>query len=816
MILVVRTSGTQTEEPLLRVDASARPFRPVPALLGRARRLRELMPTGGGLRDEDWAGRHRLLTSTMIGSTVLLTGVGIARDRLDVAWLVSVVLVFTCTMSALFLPPRRLPSSAVAIGFTVVCADLVMMYDGLTEAHFSFFIAVGALALYRDWLPFGAFLACTVGEHAVMGALMSHRTFDHEGVYHGPWFWATVHGIAVLLCAVTQVIAWRLTEGEESRAGEDLTQAEAQFGAAFEEAPVAMLMVDAEGRLLRWNPAYAQWLGLPGKLPIGITLADLPIRPIVPGQQLITDRLREGTEDVIRDERTYLHDNGSVIHLDIHASALRDDHGQLKLAVMHLMDVTEKRATEEILQRKVREDSLTRLLSRGAFEDDLADLIGRHDSQVSVIYIDVDRFKAINDSHGHGAGDEVLRTFGQRIAGLAPDDALVARLGGDEFAIALPGTIARGERLGQAIVRSCDEAFVLSGGNLAVTVSVGVCAAGPGEDAEATLQSADMAMYAAKQGGRARIRMFDDTMRLDTQRRVAAEAMLRSALDGDRTQSLPVWFQPIVSLSTRQIIGAESLVRLRSTEGRLVSPNEFIPIAEETGLVIPLGQHVLRTALAQLRAWGDRLPYVSVNVSPRQLSEIGFVPMLVNELEASGLPDRSRLVLEITETSVLQSSVDLRHRLDAIKALGVRLALDDFGTGYSSLTWLQSVPADIVKLDRSFVAGLARDPDKAAIISAVLWLAKALGMSVIAEGVEEMEDAEMLAQAECPAVQGYLFSRPVPADEFELLLPSSAGGPGAPWPSGAGTSSSVPSARTAEVLASDELSRRLPTIVNVP
>ena len=812
---------------MIRVDASVRPWR---ALAGRVRQLRELMPTGGGLRDEDWNGRHRLLTWTMIGSAILLTGVGIFRNQLDVEWLISVTLIFLCTMGALFLPPRRLPSSAVAIGLTVVCADLVMMYDGLTEAHFSFFIAVGALALYRDWLPFGAFLACTVAHHAVMGALMSHRTYDHEGAYHNPWLWAGVHGVAVLLCAVTQVIGWRLSEVEENRAGADLTQAEAQFSAAFEEAPVAMLMMDADGRLLRWNPAFTQWIGLPEELPAGFTVADLPLRPLVPGLPLVTERLRETSSDVLREERAYRHDNGSLIHMDVHASALRDEAGNVKVIVMHLMDITEKRASEAILQRKVREDSLTRLLSRGAFESDLAELIEGHAGWVSVIYVDVDRFKAINDSHGHAVGDEVLRTFGQRIASLAPDDALVARLGGDEFAIALPGSVSRGEVLGRAIVSACDEAFVIAGGNLTVTASVGVAAAVPGEDAEATLQSADMAMYAAKQGGRHRFRMFDDTMRLETQKRVVAEALLRSALDGDRSESLPVWFQPIVSLRTRRIIGAESLVRLRSAEGQMVPPGDFIPIAEETGLVIPLGQHVLRTALAQLQVWGDRLPYVSVNVSPRQLSEISFVPMLVEELEASGLKDRSRLVLEITETSVLQSSVDLRHRLDAIKALGVRLALDDFGTGYSSLTWLQSVPADIVKLDRSFVAGLATDPDKAAIISAVLWLAKALGMSVIAEGVEEIEDAEMLAKAECPAVQGYLFSRPVPTEEFGLLLPSpddlcalppwpaavSASEAGAPGASGASVSGEVPTARTAEVLASDELSRRLPAIVNAP
>ena len=784
---------------MLRTTTSVRPF---PALNGVVHRLRAVMPTGGGLRDEDWQSRHRVLTWTMILSTVALTLVGVIRDRLDLQWLFCVVLIMFCTFGALLLPPRRWPSSAVALGLTAVCADLVMMFDGLTEAHFAFFISVGALALYRDWVPFLTFLVATVAHHALAGAFMASMTYDHQSAFHHPWFWAGVHGIAVLLCASTQVVAWRLSEAEEKHAREDLTQAEAQFTAAFEEAPIAMSMMAADGRLLRVNPAFTAWLGLPDVLPPGYTGADLPFRPEPPDQPPMLERLRTGTEVVLREERSYRHENGLLFHVDMHCSALRDDQGRLQVVVTHFLDVTEKRAHEAELQRKVREDSLTRLLSRGAFEDDLAALLRDQTGQVGVIYIDVDRFKAVNDSHGHAVGDEVLRTLGCRLAGLAPSDALVARLGGDEFAIALPGPISRAEALGAGIVRSCEDPFAIVGGHLAVTVSVGFCAAVPGESAEATLQSADLAMYEAKQSGRDRIKMFDDGMRLATRRRVEAEQALREALDGDRSSTLPVWFQPIVSLGTRQITGAEALIRLRRPGGKLVSPGDFIPIAEETGLVVPLGQHVLRTALSQLREWGERLPYVSVNVSPRQLSEVDFVPMLTEELERSKLQDRSRLVLEITETSLLQSSVDLRHRLEAIKALGVRLALDDFGTGYSSLTWLQSVPADIVKLDRSFVAGLASDPDKAAIISAVLWLAKALGMSVIAEGVEEEADAAMLARAECPAAQGFLFSRPVDAQMFEELLPVAP----------IGLPDALPVPRSS---SPDELIRSLPTISRV-
>jgi diguanylate cyclase (GGDEF)-like protein len=458
------------------------------------------------------------------------------------------------------------------------------------------------------------------------------------------------------------------------------------------------------------------------------------------------------------------------MYVEVHGSPIRDRNGEIRLVVAHCLDVTEKRRHEAELRRKVREDSLTGLLSRAAFESDLLAMLHGNDRSVCVIYIDVDRFKTVNDSYGHGVGDEVLRTLASRLQDIAPTGSLLARLGGDEFALAVPGTSNEGERVGQAIVASCESPFKVAGGFLQVTVSVGLSMAGSPDQAEQAVISADTAMYAAKQTGRDQLMMFNDQMRLDTGRRVAAELLLREALEGDRSQTMPLWFQPIVALDTRRVVGAEALVRLLTMDGDMVAPSVFVPVAEETGLVVQVGEHVLETALAHLHRWGDRLSYVSVNVSPRQLSEAGFLSMLTRLLEESGVEDRSRLVLEITETSLLNTSVDLTEMLHQIKALGVRLALDDFGTGYSSLTWLKSVPADIVKLDRSFVAGLSRDADKASIISAVLWLASSLGMSVVAEGVEDVEDWIALERARCPAAQGFLFSRPVTPEDLERLM----------------------------------------------
>jgi diguanylate cyclase (GGDEF)-like protein len=619
------------------------------------------LPAGGGLLDEDWDRRHRLLTLLLAATLPLLTVFGVLRDGLGATWLIAALLILPCVVAAVRLPGRRWPSTFVAFGFVVACADFVAMCDGLTEAHFTFFIAIAALALYRDWVPFGAFLVATVVEHAAAGAVFGGGAFDHHDAIGHPLKWALLHGLAVFAAAAFQVIAWRLTESEEERAQDHLNESQAQLGIAFDR-----------------------------------------------------------------------------------------------------------------LQHQVGHDALTGLLSRAAFERDLVARLTASAEPASVIYLDVDRFKSINDGAGHGSGDQTLRALAARLLGTVPPEALVARLGGDEFVVALPGPLATGLEIGHAILASFADPLPLAAGALQLSLSMGIAIAGGPDQAEAAVLAADTAMYVAKRAGGNRLEVFNDQMRVAVQDRLIAEARLRRALDGDRDATLPVWFQPIVSPAGR-ILGAEALVRMRTPDGVLRSPGEFIPAAEETGLVVPLGEHVLASALRHLLRWRLELGYVSVNVSPRQLSEPRFVPMLARLLADSGLDDPSRLVLEITETAMLSTSVDLEVRLSAIKDLGVRIALDDFGTGYSSLTWLQTVPADVVKLDRSFVAGLARDPRKASIIMAVLWLARSLNMSVVAEGVEDPDDWNALWEADCPAIQGYLFSKPLPADDFHQLLLRPAG-----------------------------------------
>jgi diguanylate cyclase (GGDEF)-like protein len=733
-------------------------------------RLRDRLPTGGRLSDEDWAGRHRLLTVLLALCMVFLTVFGVLKGDYAKELLITDGMVLTSLVVATLPRNRRVRSLAVALGYVAASGGLVALCHGLTEAHFAFFILIPALALYRDWAPFGGFLAGTTLHHAGFGVAEADHTFGHDAARQHPLVWALLHGAAVLAAASFQLVAWRFNEIEEQRAEEHLSESQAQLSVAFDETPVPMAMFSPDGRLLRTNGAYRDWLRLPAELPDGFSVFDLPLRPIVPDEPQIGQLLTRTREPITVTRQYQRTDTGALMWVQTHATGLYDRDGYLRLTFVHCLDVTAVRDHEAELRYQVRHDSLTGLLSRKAFEHDLTEMLATGAEPVSVIYLDVDRFKSINDGAGHTTGDDVLRTLAVRLSQVIPSGALLARLGGDEFIVALTGPAGTGLRVGNSILAALAEPLTVGGYEVPVSCSVGITTASGAISTDEVVLAADTAMYAAKRAGGNRVQVFTDELRVPVQQKIAAEARVRRALAGDPRVTLPLWFQPVVSTVTGRIVGAEALVRMRTPEGEILSPFHFIGAAEETGLIVPLGEHVLRSAIDHLLHWSNRLGYVSVNVSPRQLAEPDFVPMVASVL--AGVPglDPSRIVLEITETALLSSAVDVGERLTSLKQLGVRIALDDFGTGYSSLTWLKSLPADIVKLDRSFVAGLAEDPRKASIIQAVLWLASSLGMSTIAEGVEELADWEALRAAGCPAVQGYFFSKPLQAPEFDVML----------------------------------------------
>ncbi|GAA1588931.1 putative bifunctional diguanylate cyclase/phosphodiesterase [Actinoplanes couchii] len=732
------------------------------------------LPTGGGLIDEDWSVRHRLLYRLLAASIGALSIYGALSGQFATAnvatWLLPLVLL--CIVAAATLPGRRLPSVLVSLGFTLACAAFVAMAHNQTEAHFSFFIAVGALALYRDWAPFGVFLMATTIQHAIFGTSHFGPMYGHGSSGIHPLVWAFVHGGAVLFAATFQIVQWRLAEAEEERAQANLDESRAQLTVAFEKTPVPMAMLSPDGRVLRTNTAYRTWLRLPDELPLDFRIRDLPIEAVDAAEPCMLDQLvaQNSTSTQMRQYRRT--DTDEIMWVEVHGTKLHDCKGRLRLIFVHCLDVTESRRHQEELQEQLRRDGLTGLLSRAAFEHDLVGLTAGEEP-ISILYLDIDRFKSINDGSGHAVGDELLRAFATRLASTVPADTLVTRLGGDEFVVALAGPVTTGVQVGQALLASCAQPLELDGRTLQVSVSAGLAVVQDLSRADQTVLDADTAMYVAKRAGGNRLQIFSDDMRVAVRERLTAETRLRDALSGELNETLPVWFQPIVAADTGRIIGAEALVRLRTPQDDLLSPFHFIPAAEETGMIVALGEHVLREAVRRLDLWNDHFEYISVNVSPRQLAEPDFVPMLANVLSSHPSLDASRLVIEITETALLSTSIDVRERLLTIKSLGVRIALDDFGTGYSSLTWLQSVPADVVKLDRSFVAGLSADPRKTSIIQAVLWLARSLGMTAIAEGVEDQADWDALRELGCPSCQGYLFGKPTPPAEFATALHAS-------------------------------------------
>jgi diguanylate cyclase (GGDEF)-like protein len=437
----------------------------------------------------------------------------------------------------------------------------------------------------------------------------------------------------------------------------------------------------------------------------------------------------------------------------------------------------ERKRAEVELAHQALHDPLTGLPNRTLFLDRLGLALARaqrRDAAVAVLFLDLDRFKVINDSLGHETGDRLLVEVAARLeAVLRPGDT-VARFGGDEFTILCDDVdgerdaIVIAERIGEAVASP----FVLEDTEAFLTASVGIAMA-TGLDArpESLIRDADAAMYRAKERGKSRYEMFDEVLRARAVERLEVENALHRAIERGE---LRVHYQPLVEVRSGAVTGVEALVRWQHPERGLLMPEQFIPLAEETGQVVDLGAWVLRQACAQHRVWARELGgepplRLSVNLSARQFQHGDLVAGVVSALEDTGM-EASNLCLEITESVVVQETDAALEALDALRALGVLIAIDDFGTGYSSLRLLKGVPADLLKIDRSFVAGLGTDPQDTSIVRTVIRLADALGMDAVAEGVETPVQLAALREAGCRYAQGFHFAEPAPADEIVEFL----------------------------------------------
>jgi diguanylate cyclase (GGDEF)-like protein len=437
-------------------------------------------------------------------------------------------------------------------------------------------------------------------------------------------------------------------------------------------------------------------------------------------------------------------------------------------------EIERLRAMVAQLLNTATHDALTGLPTRGLLLDRLEQELAREaaDGAIAVLFIDLDNFKLVNDSLGHGCGDEVLSEMARRIVGCIASQDTASRFGGDEMVVLHPrATEDSAIALGRRMLAALAEPIFVSGKEVVVSASVGLALCRPGmKSAEQLLREADTALYAAKGRGRARLEQFNDELRARAERRMQIESDLRAAL---RQSQFFLEYQPQVRLKDGHVVGVEGLIRWRHPARGVVPPGEFIPVAEDSGLIVNIGRYVLRESCRQLAEWTKLAPgralAMTVNVSPLQLVEPSFFPELCKIIADTGV-DPTSLCLEITESALMSATTEVVQLLGQIRRLGVYIAIDDFGIEHSSLSRLRDMPAEVLKIDRSFIDGLSSEPGDTAIVSSILSLAYAMGKHTIAEGVEKREQAAMLLRMGCEVAQGYFFSRPLAAERIPPIL----------------------------------------------
>ena len=549
-----------------------------------------------------------------------------------------------------------------------------------------------------------------------------------------------------------------------------------RFRVAFERAPTGMVLADlATQQVFSVNRALCTILGRDAA-----ELEAVDWRSIThPGdrerEELEYRRLAAGDLSSFSIEKRFTRPDGSQLWALFSAAVAPAEDGRA-LLIGQVLDLTERKEAEALLAHRALHDHLTGLPNRALFVDRAAraiELSGRRDSGVAVLFLDLDRFKVINDSLGHEAGDRLLRATADRLAeAIRPTDTL-ARFAGDEFAVLCEEVASVEDAVGVAsrLIGCLERPVALGASEVVISASVGVAMPrGPDPSPEDLVRDADTAMYLAKEQGRGRVEVFDERLRKRAVRRLETESGLRRAIEANE---LRLAFQPEVDLLTGHLAGIEALVRWEHPDRGLLPPSEFIEVAEETGLVNAVGAWVLREAAAQLARWRSAYPHMvevamAVNVSARQLTDPQLIADVVAAVTAAG--GGAPLCLEITETALLESASPAGDTLRRLKTKGVLLGIDDFGTSYSSLSNFTRLAPDFLKVDRSFVGGLGIDAHDTAIVAAVVNLAHTLGLFVIAEGVESSEQVDRLRRLGCDLIQGFVVSEPLAAEEFERAM----------------------------------------------
>jgi diguanylate cyclase (GGDEF)-like protein/PAS domain S-box-containing protein len=619
-------------------------------------------------------------------------------------------------------------------------------------------------------------------DEAMRLALKEHRAFDLEyRLIHADgsvrWVWdrgTGVYDAAGEVLAIEGLIH-DVTSRKEAEQG--LREAERRYRGLFDNALEGIFRTTMEGRYLGANPALANIYGFDSPEELIASLQNI-------GSQLYVDperrqefmRIITSRGSVSGFESQVYRKNGDVIWISENARVITDDGGTLQGYEGTVEDITDRKLYQSRIEQQANFDPLTGLANRSLLQDRLRQAIltaASFSTRLAVVFIDLDRFKFINDSLGHHVGDELLKTMAARIHACVHERDTVARLGGDEFVLLLnsSGSADEVRVVLERMLLTVSQPWMTEQGEYQITCSIGVALyPDDGLDAQTLLKHADSAMYRAKDSGGNNFQFFTREINAVMTERLELEGKLRRALERNQFQ---LHYQPRVDLATGRILGGEALIRWYIPGEQPILPERFISLAEETGLITPIGRWVLHTACAQNKAWQDLgLPpiVVSVNVSARQFRANNFVRSVAETLRETGLDPRY-LEIELTE-SVMHDAPQLVGMLGELKRIGVQVAIDDFGTGYSSLSSLKRFPVDRLKVDRSFVEHIVIDEDDAAIVRTIIALGRNLGLKVVAEGVETAEQLQFLREHACDEVQGYYFSRPIASHSFENLLRS--------------------------------------------
>jgi diguanylate cyclase (GGDEF)-like protein/PAS domain S-box-containing protein len=585
---------------------------------------------------------------------------------------------------------------------------------------------------------------------------------------------------------VARGLAISITDVTELRAGEDRYRSLSNFSnSVFENAPFSIIEADAGGIIRAMNAAAERLTGYKRADLVGIasitSLHDptelsrrsedllLPDEPELTGFDLLTSKAAQGESD--EREWTYVRNDGATLPVHVAVNAVKDGNGNVSGFIAIASDITERKQLMTYLNHMASHDQLTGLPGRTLLRERIAEAIEKamlHGRKVAVFVIDLDHFKRMNDSLGHRAGDEIIVGMAERVRQSLRRSDTLGRLGGDEFVVVMPhiATLADVERCAKRLVDRVSSTAVVGDMEVNMTASVGVCVYPDfAEDVDSLLERADAATYAAKGNGRNQFQLFSEAMLKESQERLSMDTALRHALV---REELFLHYQPIVSLTTGRVIGMEALLRWHHPKLGVISPATFIPLAEETGLIIAIGEWALKRSCQQAKSLCDELGMdlsVSVNLSPRQFEQPNLLQVIDEALADSGLPPKN-LQVELTENTLMINSASNLEKLQHIRQLGARVAIDDFGTGFCSFSYLLQYPVDRLKIDQSFVMKAVTEPNAATVVRTIVAMSHHLGIKVIAEGIETPEQLHFLLQRKCDEAQGYYFSRPVAAAGF--------------------------------------------------